>query len=342
MVLGKCGPGPVRIACSPSDLHVVASRALQHWISSDLGRTWEAKDDLRREGPRAITGFDVSIDGGTLLVTYLASVRQAREPRAQARVVLGTVRLGEQAVRSETEMFKGEHSPPISPRVLIHGDTLSAMYVLSTSQNGMVLSRMFTVQSADKGQTWSKPEEATPDSIQEIDAFDAAVLGRRPIVFFRSGTLSVMRSSGPSSWEAPIEVALPPPTPSARSYQTFLPSCASDGLRGRVVWIDTRFRRSDLTAQNPLGGTPWSDQPEWVNNDVMSLPLVPFAGDSMRAVSTLSPIRHTTDLSYASAVKVGIDQGSVHIVWAGRAKVGRGRKDAGEPEQLFHAVMPLE
>jgi hypothetical protein len=76
-----------------------------------------------------------------------------------------------------------------------------------------------------------------------------------------------------------------------------------------------------------------------VNNDVLSLPLDPFKGPSLEGIATLSPLRHTADLSYATSVKVGLHGGAEHIVWAGRAKVGRGRADAGEPPQLFHVVM---
>ena len=162
------------------------------------------------------------------------------------------------------------------------------------------------------------------------------------VVFYRAGVLFAMRSTGPASWTTPVSVAVPTQSPATRSYQAYSPSCASNGRAGLVAWIDTRFTRSQQTALNPLGGFPWSDQPEWANNDVFSLPIGPYVAMAGGSVPAAPPIRHTADLSQASAVKVVIRGDSAHIIWSGRSKVGRSAPDAGEVPRLFYVRMPVE
>ncbi len=342
VTVGTCEAGPVRVVrTSSGELHVLASRGLLHWVSSDSGKSWSLRDELGPETRMAITGFDAIAFKGEVLVTYMASMRRAEQPRTASRVVLGTIR-GSGGEPDERVLFTGAHARPISPRILTSGDTLSLFCVISeTPRDTKPSSRLLRFQSWDGGRRWSEPELIQPISAASefITDFDAALVDGETLVFYRVGVLYFVRSTGSHSWTTPVRVALPEPSVATRSYQAYSPSCASDGRRGRVAWIDTRFQRSDISVLNPLGGIPWSDQPDWVNSDIMSLPISKFVSSPSDAIPGLSPIRHTADLSMATAVKAEVRGDSLDFIWAGRSKVGRGRTDAGEPPQLFHAVL---
>ena len=345
-VLGKCEPGPIRIVDASSGLNVIASRDLHHWVSPDSGQTWLSKGDLGGDSRRSITGFDATADKGELLVTYIASLRQAYQPRSESKVVIGTVR--DSGLRSELTVFQGSHARPICPRLLLKGDSLLLVYAVSsnTGADTGTKSRILMLRSGDDGMTWSQPREVWPigDAARFpfIEQLDATIVEGTIVVFYRAGVLFSLRSTGPTSWTSPVRVAVPPPSPSTRSYQAYSPSCASNGHGGRVAWIDTRFTRSEQTAVNPLGGIPWSDQPEWANNDVFSLPLRPYAEIADGSVPAAPPIRHTPDLSQASSVRTAIHGNSAYVIWAGRAKVGRSARDAGEVPQLFYVTISVE
>ncbi|HMI31272.1 MAG TPA: hypothetical protein VK527_05995, partial [Candidatus Limnocylindrales bacterium] len=104
------------------------------------------------------------------------------------------------------------------------------------------------------------------------------------------------------------------------------------------VWIDTRFTRSDETPDNFLSRNPWtSGDPNWSNNDVLSLPLTTFVGRS--SAHNAQPVRLTPELAYANRVRVKATSQALYVVWAGRAKVGKKLDTFRELPMLFLVVL---
>ena len=367
LALGHCEVGPVRIAGVGSMLHVVASGLLAHWVSGDSGHTWTTGTDLRGDSIVGATSFDAVSYRGSLILAYVTSRGAARRPRSESSIVLGVVRDSDPSgvSRQEFTLFRGEHSSPISPRLLSDGESLAIVYTLSykalrsssgetiASAKGPMQSRIFIMQSGDSGITWSQPREVGPIGTAEqapvlqssswlVTDMEASAFEGDVLVYYCAGAFFCTRSLGPRDWTPPVRVAAPPADPSSPSYSALSPSAASNGNLGSLTWIDTRFHRSERSAQKPLGGLPWGDQPDWVNNDVFSLPLRAFPRKGKQGAPRLSPIRLTQDMSFTSVVKSRLYGDSVHVIWAGRAKVGRGKRDADEPPRIFHSVVPLE
>jgi len=104
---------------------------------------------------------------------------------------------------------------------------------------------------------------------------------------------------------------------------------------GRVVWADPRYRRSDVTPLKPFGGWPWSDRPQWSNNDLFYLSFAPT-----RPGGRPRPLRLTPDLSQVTtAVVRPVPKGFV-VMWAGRSRVGKDATSAQQPAAVFMEVLP--
>ena len=295
-------------------------------------------------------------------MAYMATRGEVRRPRSESSILLGVVRdMGQGVSRREFTLFRGGHSSPISPQILSDGDSLAIVYTLSyeavrsergeiiPSENGSLQSRIFIMRSGDSGKTWSQAQEVGPLKVETLKAHDwlvtdveAARLEGDVLIYYCAGAFYCTRSIGSNGWTSPVRVAAPPEDPSSPSYLALSPSAASNGQKGLLTWIDTRFHRSERTASNPLGGVPWSDYPDWVNNDLFSLPLSAFPVRGLADVPTLVPSRLTQELSFARVVESRVHGDSVHVIWAGRAKVGRAERDADEPPRLFHLVLPLK
>jgi hypothetical protein len=116
---------------------------------------------------------------------------------------------------------------------------------------------------------------------------------------------------------------------------------ATRGDSGQVIWIDTRFGRTDRSPLNPLGGVPWSDSPDWPNNDVFALPLraILHAGTG---AEKLTPVRLTNDLSLTRCVRAHATADAVYVVWAGWTKIDRAGSYRAAPMSIHYARLPLD
>jgi len=89
-----------------------------------------------------------------------------------------------------------------------------------------------------------------------------------------------------------------------------------------LVWIDTRYQRTEQALLNPLAWLPWVGDPGWGNNDVLAAPFSEVLRDSAVA-ETLQPMRLTKDLSYAEFVRARAEKDRVYVVWSGGARLVR-------------------
>lgn len=103
------------------------------------------------------------------------------------------------------------------------------------------------------------------------------------------------------------------------------------------MWIDDRYRRTDRTLLNPLGGIPWSDYPDWPNNDILSISVE----DLIRTPQTATPEILTPNMSYASRLRTRVAGDKVYVMWVGRKKVGKNLDSAGAPPAVFYTTASL-
>ena len=116
------------------------------------------------------------------------------------------------------------------------------------------------------------------------------------------------------------------------------------GSRGRLVWIDTRFRKTDRHWWNPLGGVPWSDEPDWKNNDVLSVAVsdvFALSAGRIQPKAGTAPARLTEELSYASCARVRASKTRLFVLWSGRTKVGKRLDTYAQRPRLFYTTLPL-
>jgi hypothetical protein len=237
-------------------------------------------------------------------------------------------------------VLRGDFTVLASPRLLAQSDSLYAFFSLTQRDKQRSNGRLLYCKSGDNGETWATPQEIGPlttpgsgvqgsDTPGTITAFDAAWLGDRLHLFFNSVLLYEIVSDINGAWSRCIAVA---PTKQARSpsgYSTSSPSIAAKNGTGVLAWIDTRYRRSDQSWFNPFGGIPWSDNPDWANNDVLAL----------RLNSSESPHRLTQDGAYAEQVRARAGKDEIYVAWAGRAKVGKTQKAYNEPPRILFTVL---
>jgi hypothetical protein len=117
--------------------------------------------------------------------------------------------------------------------------------------------------------------------------------------------------------------------------RVFSISAAARGAAGQVVWIDTRYGRSDLWMGLLLHPNSWA------NSDVFALPLAQVVQRGP-AAARMRPVRLTKDLSNATMVRAHAGEKRLYVVWAGRSKVGREVTSAGKPPEIFYTTLPLQ
>ena len=104
-----------------------------------------------------------------------------------------------------------------------------------------------------------------------------------------------------------------------------------------VAWVDGRYRRSDQRWWNPLGGIPWSDNPDWYNNDLF---VATDAPQSASAAAALVPLRLTVDPSMTKDIAMVARDGRLLVFRSGRARVHKAPYDADAPPEVTQASVP--
>jgi hypothetical protein len=202
--------------------------------------------------------------------------------------------------------------------------------------------QVFELLSDDGGGTWSVPElvvrdDRHPDSAA-VEALAAATSadGLELFIVSPSGLgLSHLRKSPGSEWSDPQPVLPPRPRFLAASFHVSDVAVNGDGEDAVVAWIDTRHRATSRRIWSPLGGFPWSDHPDYADNDVFALPLDTLT--SGRAEASMA--RLTAPRGYADRVAVAAGPAQTFVVWSGRARVGRYQDSFGAVSELFCDVL---
>ena len=187
------------------------------------------------------------------------------------------------------------------------------------------------LSSSRDGVTWSEPT-SIGDAPTSISDLEAVLFKGKFFVFYDPAVLNCITGDG-RHWASSTPVASYCSS-QGWAQMSSVSAAVSQGI-DRVVWIDTRFTRSD-DGDNFLSRNPWSGDPTWSNNDVLSLPLRSLGGGSSEKAL---PVRLTPDLAYARSVRAKATPQGLYVMWIGRAKVGKALDSFHEPPMLFLVVL---
>ena len=349
------GAGP-RIVIAGDRLHVLFGYSLRHWVSEDRGGTWSALPMLIEGHQLGAKSFDLlSLGDGSLLVAFLAPglpLDNATPNYSSALYVMRWSENGTSTPRALVQVDHGFVNPP-TPRLALHRDRVHVVAgfreLLTRVQmaNGRSTKvstsrgRLFcTATAADSVlESWGSVEELPLPSRHGSSLGDLTVLTaeNRLALFFCAYSLYFAQVDTGRVWSQSTRLTSDR-EPFTGSYESSSVGVARAGHRSRLVWIDARYRKSDRSLLNPLGGIPWSDSPEWRNNDVFTARL-PDRLDSLATSGLPEPERLTQPLSQAQSVVIRALGERFCVAWNGRAKVGHGVESYGERPKIFFTLL---
>jgi hypothetical protein len=353
----------LRILIGHDRLHILFGRKLRHFVSNDDGRSWRELAPLIPNEESRADRFDASVIGDSLIVTYLFHPRPAYEVdkrTAKDDQKLYVVRRSpaETSVPALIASFPASPVSPPPPRIVTDGERLHLMCGINAERRkGMafgIAGNLFYLRSDDGGVTWSLPVETSADArkgatssgrgyIQTLGSIELLPTPERLYAFYHDTLLFLTYTTDGKNWSPAFEIGDKGRRGALATYHSDSASVAAVGHQGRLAWIDTRFRKTDRE-RNLLGGIPWSDDPDWKNNDILSLPVsdilaLPTSGTHAKAQS--APARLTEPLSYANAVRVRASKTRLFVLWSGRSKAGKQLDTFGQKPRLFYTTLPL-
>lgn len=198
--------------------------------------------------------------------------------------------------------------------------------------------RVHSAWSASAGVSWTDAGEVAPGlSRSSVTAVAGADTRDGPIAFFASHGVYASPRAG-SAWMAPALI-------SGEEWREFpgiadVPALAATECAGQpaLAWADARYRRTDRRWWNPLGGFPWSDSPDWANNDLFIVTRG-LAG-ALHDPATLRPQRLSAPGSFTGEIEIAAHDGGLVLLRAGREHVRKGRSDGGAPPEITQLQVP--
>jgi hypothetical protein len=352
----------VRILVMPDGVHIFCGNKLRHFLSRDRGNSWKELASLLSDAGGYAAAFDaVGIDS-SLVVTYFG---HSFDPAGgiskvlDLSVIRGTGDNFGAPVRIAS--FSGDSFAPL--KLVANGKHLHLLCAVNSEQQIKEKNytqfessaQLFYLQSKDSGITWSSPIEASrwttqggtliPGSIQHIGGnIELLPLEQEWFAFYHETYLYMTHTVDGSTWFPAVNITPYEPSSLAAAFYSRSVSTAAINGRGRLAWIDSRYRKSDRRWWKPLGGWPWSDAPDWANNDIFTIPLsdiVAIVRGDQQTQHTIIPQRLTQPLSYADQVQLRASRTRIFAIWSGRRKVGKQIDTFEQPAELFYTVLPL-
>lgn len=331
--------GTPRVVAGRDGVHVLAGLRLDHWWLPTRGGQWQVQPALLGgHAPRAIA-FDVAGFDDGLVVAYTsggAAADQAlhtlRWSNGQTGPAVSLVR-HRAAPRTKAGGIIQLHDPVLAQRdhglLLLWGTRVPARIERSMRLE----SRVNAAWSADSGSGWTKPALVTGDGAEDyVLDLAAGTGGPAPLALFVAHGLFASRWDD-GAWSPPQRLAahdIDGLSGSAKASRVAAAACSGQPL---VAWVDGRHQRSDRRWWNPLGGFPWSDSPDWSNNDLFVL-----AGGQLAAAldgRPTTPRPHTAPGGYVEDVAVVGRGDHALLVWAGRASVRKSPTDMDAPPTVW-------
>lgn len=329
---------PLRLVEADGRALLLAGPDLRQWASADRDGTW-SEVEAARPFSELIAGFDAVAEQG--FVRVVAVVRAPGVDDGTRRLVSWTVSAGGPGAPITLGHFEGVTGEVLGPVLARRGGTLGVALGLNSletqteTRNGRPvevsrsLARVIAVLSPDGGGRWEAPVVVGAGAA-DLSAVTSVAIAGGPAgwtVACGAHGLLVSDLSDEGAWSPFQTIAAYEPGLAGGTNTTAVRARASGGAL-QLFWVDERNRRSDRRPWNPLGGFPWSDAPEWANNDLFMATRGPAdTGWDLR--------RLTGDLSRTDCVAVAAGGSKTRLAWAGRGKVGKQPDSAGEAPALY-------
>ena len=336
---------PPAVVAGDHGVHVLAGGWLHHWW-------WPAGTAAFRDlgeilGPRDVGAetLDAIASGNGITIAYTPAYG-----RGDANVYGVRWTAGDGVRRLVIANFPhGRAAASARPVLHAYGSRLlllwanSSFFDASAAKPGVIPESrqdmdIHVAWSTDDGLTWGKPDTVAHLDSAWISGLASAGTDEAPAVAFTAFGLFASRLHA-GAWTPPVQVAPHAPGFLAGSADT----AAVDAVRCdghlTVAWVDARYRRSDRRWWNPLGGIPWSDDPDWDNNDVLVARDVP---QSASAAAAIVPLRLTAPESMTRDVRVVVRGKQLLVFRSGRARVHKAPNDMGAPPELTLANLPCD
>ena len=357
----KLGDNRMRILVGPDNsLHLLFGTNLRHLVSLNNGQSWQELAPLIHKRGRRASVFDAIFVGKNLVIAYLDHPEAPYEEISAQERGLYVIRWSAVSSSEEAKVasFPNSLSGPPTPRLIAEGSRLHLVFGLNadrveTEKGGSIKGQLFYLRSEDGGSTWSAPLELAangeqgrpPEKVttQSIQGIELLATRQRLYAFYRASTLFMISTADGLNWSPAVEIA-PAGLRGTVPDNSLSASIVSGSDDGWLAWIDTRFRKSDRRWWNPLGGMPWSDDPDWVNNDILGIRISEIPGSSKGAAKEQPSdpaSRLTEPLSFADSIRLLGSDKRVFLLWAGRRKVGKRVDTFDEASRLFFTTLPL-
>ena len=337
---------PIRLVYQARELHLFMGSRILHSTSSDNGKTWSHARPVVSEDRFAVNWNVLgSSDGVVVALTQIIGTpgrtvrndslrllvwRESSSSRLEQRVLVGLL----------PPAGLGEHLL----KLLQSGDSL---YLFCASMERLEFPKMdpsvyrFGTQlsmarSGDGGRTWSGLSiiKALPDwdsADGELSEICPVSVQGQLALYYAGVTVRVISLRADGSWSTPSVVC--PPQQGLFDATSFVPGLATAtlGSRGLLVWMDSRFARTDKAL-----GVPMRLQSDWPHTDALArmLPTSPTA--------RCSPLRLTPELSRAERLRVRTGGHNFYVAWTGFGGVGRNFDPAKATPNLYFARLPAK
>lgn len=339
VIVTGSGTGKPQVAVTREGVHVFAGGRLRHWLLPPGGEAFEDLGDLL-SGKFGAAASDAIAAANRVVIVFMASNPiNGKHVFGVGWSAAGTTTPVTIAIASAPEAMRpGRAEPklyPLDGRLMaIWPERVSTVtYDERTRATGYRSSaRVRVAWSEDGGLSWGSATEVTASPPpQSIGTVAAAGTVQAPVALFTAyGLFGSRRSS--AGWSTPVRIAAYEPGWLSGSADTSEVAATQCGGHTAVAWVDARHRRSDRRWWKPLGGFPWSDNPDWINNDLfVTTELSQVAGRP----AAMAPMRLTPEGSFTSQVAVAQRDGELIVLRAGRAQARKSPGDAGAPPYIL-------
>jgi hypothetical protein len=348
VIVAEDTSGTPQVAVARDGVHVFAGARLHHWVLPEGGGPASDRGEMLASEAPIAGAFDAAAVGDAVTIFFLASDRSEDRNAYSLRWSAG------EGVAPRTVVAAFPPAPSAAhpaPRLLPGADnTLVAAWANNTlaqhrdERTGATayraIGRVHAAWSRDGGRSWEREREVTTAPLASpVGAVAITGTPAAPAVF-QGATSLVFSGWRDGAWDRPITVAAY--TPGFLSSGSRTSAVAATQCEGSLAlaWTDKRHQRSDRRWWKPLGGAPWSDSPDWINNDLFVLS--GKAATHALAGAPASPQRLTAAGSLTSEVAIAHRDGELIVLRAGRARVRKSPDDAGAAPAIEQSRIPCD
>lgn len=346
--------GEVKIFSSEEgDLHVLIGVYGRHLKSADEGESWTELDELIPKNSKKLLAFDAVIEKHDLMLTYIATDEENGDSNASAKIYAVRWISSTNVVQKPMHIASLPDPKSTHIRMTVNNNAMQILCALNTLQNGVFTAYLYDITSTDNGATWLPARDILTENISKdlkrpthISDIELLPTGEDYTAIFYTNLhrIYTSKSYGLNLWTPVTDIT--DYVPGALAADFYVTSLSGVSINDRValVWIDSRFTETDRRWWKPLGGWPWSDQPNLSNNDVLFFALSEQKKPSDETESDITTknqaIRITPSMSLANEVRINIVDNQYIVVWTGRSRVGKTKTEFGKRSELFFTKVP--